>query len=313
MLVEHTEAGKVEPMGEERPGYFSVVVPTYNRAHLLGRALRSIQAQTFRDFEVIIVDDGSTDDPASVVEELADSRFRIIRQANAGAAAARNHGAWLAKGEYITFLDSDDEALPEWLAMFADSFDRDRASVVCLGVKRLDGERGKDSYSSPKPLGTLYRGLKGKFLAGSYALRRGLFQNLGGFDDSLPAGHHTDFSLRLCKQLEYDEGQIACVDSAGVLIYDHAGEKIRRNHQAVATALRELLRKHAATFEQSPSVRGMYLANAAVNTYRAGERGESVQLLWQACRSYPRAIKNWVRLGLAISRAGSLVWVRDRQ
>ena len=94
----------------------SIVLPTYNRADVLPRAIDSVLAQTFTDWELIIVDDGSTDDTASVVER-GDPRIRFVRQANGGCYVARNHGLRVSTGKWITFLDSDDEWLPHYLAL----------------------------------------------------------------------------------------------------------------------------------------------------------------------------------------------------
>ncbi len=96
----------------------SVVVPLYNKAATVARSLESIRSQTFQDFEVIVVDDGSTDASAECAElflKSADGRFRMVRQANAGPGAARNRGIAEAKGELLAFLDADDEWLPEFL------------------------------------------------------------------------------------------------------------------------------------------------------------------------------------------------------
>jgi glycosyltransferase involved in cell wall biosynthesis len=94
----------------------SVIIPLFNKAPFVARALQSVAAQTFTDFEVIVVDDGSTDDGAKIVERFEDSRIRLIRQENAGPGAARNRGLAEARGELIAFLDADDEWLPEFLA-----------------------------------------------------------------------------------------------------------------------------------------------------------------------------------------------------
>lgn len=96
---------------------FSVVIPVYNRASSILPALQSVQLQTWSDFECVIVDDGSRDGDQllAVIEELKDDRFRCIRQGNAGASSARNAGIAHARGEYIAFLDSDDEWLPSKL------------------------------------------------------------------------------------------------------------------------------------------------------------------------------------------------------
>ena len=93
----------------------SIIIPTYNRSGLLTQAVRSVQAQTFRDWELIIVDDGSTDDTRAVAGKMArdDARIHYVYEPNAGQAAARNKGVESARGEYLAFLDSDDVYLPE--------------------------------------------------------------------------------------------------------------------------------------------------------------------------------------------------------
>ena len=94
----------------------SVVIPLYNKEKQVGRTLESVLAQTFKDFEVVIVDDGSTDGSAEVVKTFDDPRIRLIRQANAGVSAARNRGIDAARYDYIALLDADDLWEPEYLA-----------------------------------------------------------------------------------------------------------------------------------------------------------------------------------------------------
>lgn len=94
----------------------SVVIPLYNKADKIKDTLVSVFTQTYSDYEIVIVDDGSTDGSADIVEQLADPRIRLIRQANAGVSAARNHGIEEARGEFIALLDADDLWKPEYLA-----------------------------------------------------------------------------------------------------------------------------------------------------------------------------------------------------
>lgn len=95
--------------------FFSVVIPLYNKEKYIKRTLESVLSQTFTNFEIIIVDDGSKDNSYEIVESIKDSRIRFICQENGGPSKARNRGIKEAKGEFIAFLDADDEWLPEKL------------------------------------------------------------------------------------------------------------------------------------------------------------------------------------------------------
>lgn len=122
---------------------FSVVIPTYNRAHLIGRTLASLAEQTCRNFEVLIVDDGSTDHTEAAVQSWLSEHVHYHKKENAERAAARNYGARLARGRYLNFLDSDDTVYPHHLAVAADTIDRHRQPpVVVLGYDIRD-EHGK--------------------------------------------------------------------------------------------------------------------------------------------------------------------------
>ena len=111
----------------------SVVVPLYNKARYLQRALVSIAQQSFNDFELIVVDDGSTDGGAEIARSFVDPRMRVVTQANLGPGAARNRGFAEARGDLIAFLDADDEWLPEYLqegVAVLDQTGQDVASVT---------------------------------------------------------------------------------------------------------------------------------------------------------------------------------------
>src|ERR1017187_7936626 len=101
----------------------SVVIPTYNRARILPRAVKSVVSQTLEDWELLVVDDGSADDTEQVVAAFGDSRIHYIRhERNRGQSAAQNTGIRASRGTYVAFLDSDDEWLPEKLAKVVDCF-----------------------------------------------------------------------------------------------------------------------------------------------------------------------------------------------
>ncbi|GMO37902.1 MAG: hypothetical protein Ta2B_17610 [Termitinemataceae bacterium] len=119
----------------------SVIIPVYNVEHYLRRCLDSVLAQTFTDFECILIDDGSPDKSPAICDEYAkkDSRFVVIHQANAGVSAARNAGLDIAQGEWITFVDSDDWIEPDMLRVLYQNAVKHQSDVSVCGVQRTDG------------------------------------------------------------------------------------------------------------------------------------------------------------------------------
>ena len=119
----------------------SVVIPVYNTESYIADCLASIHGQTCRDFEAIIVDDGSTDGSAGIAKEFArdDSRFRIVSQENKGLSEARNAGIDVAQGDWITFVDSDDMLAPNFLQALLDAARSTGADIVCC-AKHFFGE-----------------------------------------------------------------------------------------------------------------------------------------------------------------------------
>lgn len=126
--------------------HVSVVVPLYNKERWVRRALDSIAAQTFTDFEAFIVDDGSTDSSPTIADAYPDSRFRLIRQSNAGPGAARNRGLAEASGKYVAFLDADDEWLPDYLAAAVQRLGGSDAAAVTSAYVDCPGDRDSVPY-----------------------------------------------------------------------------------------------------------------------------------------------------------------------
>ncbi len=119
----------------------SIIIPVYNSAKYLQMTLQAVQAQTFKDFEVICVDDGSSDDSPQILERFAtaDNRFKIHRQTNAGGSAARNKGLELARGKYIAFLDNDDIYHPQYLEILYQNIVAEDADLSCCSYLRFKG------------------------------------------------------------------------------------------------------------------------------------------------------------------------------
>lgn len=173
----------------------SVVVPLYNKEQHVRRCLESIAAQTFQDFEVIIVDDGSTDASASIVRAFADERFRLVSQPNAGPGAARNLGVSLAKAELIAFLDADDEWLPPYLAHNIAALDQAGLNVSAVSSGYVEHPSGINQEALWRRRGltegvlSVQPGTAARFLVSALAymscwntiIRTDVFRSLGGF------------------------------------------------------------------------------------------------------------------------------------
>jgi len=133
--------------------FFSVVLPTYNRAHLIGKPIESILAQTFSSWELVVVDDGSTDNTRQVVESFTDARIKYIFQKNQERSAARNNGIANALGRYICFLDSDDYFLPERLQRLYNYLNTEQFPVAFYYTSKiLEHPDGKREVCDEKPL-----------------------------------------------------------------------------------------------------------------------------------------------------------------
>ena len=113
---------------------FSVIIPAYNSVQFVERALKSLQAQTFPDWEALCIDDGCTDGTGAVMDRLAaeDNRFRVVHKANAGVGAARNDALAMAQGKFILFLDSDDFLHPQTMEITRDLAERDGSDIVAF-------------------------------------------------------------------------------------------------------------------------------------------------------------------------------------
>lgn len=186
----------------------SIIIPAYNQAAYLSIAIDSALAQTRHDYEIIVVDDGSTDETAAVAERYVD-KIRYIYQANRGLAGARNTGIQMAQGEFIGLLDSDDIWLPEYLESMLDLAQRNaQASVFYCQASCID-EEGRE-------LGQIMGGLKGEIsdlrhvilranfmIPSTMIIRRDVFTSEGLFDEQFRSCEDLDLWLRLTPKHQF--------------------------------------------------------------------------------------------------------------
>jgi glycosyltransferase involved in cell wall biosynthesis len=183
----------------------SVIIPTYNRANLLPEAVQSVLAQTFADFELIIVDDGSSDNTQQVVENFTDGRIRYIYQDNKGITGAMNTGLNAAQGSYVARLDSDDRWLPTILAeQVAILQNNPTIGVVYAKAQAMDihGHPLPQMLGAPPHFpGQHFKSLLyGDFgSAISTLVRRECYDRIGGYDTQLKANEDWDVWIRLAR------------------------------------------------------------------------------------------------------------------
>jgi GT2 family glycosyltransferase len=211
----------------------SVVIPTYNRSAFLATAVASIRTQTYPCAEIIIVDDGSTDDTAQVTAALG-AGIRYVRQANAGPAAARNRGIREARGDWVAFLDTDDRWLPEKLCKQVEIVRRDPSITLVsadMAIEDDDGVCWMTSNFAHRGLQSMFADLDGGPVPNAPALllkinyintstvlaRRDVLLKMNGFDERLRFGEDLELWLRIAAM-----HPVACVPSVQEIRVEHA-------------------------------------------------------------------------------------------
>ncbi len=190
------------------PPTFSVIIRTYNRAHVLPRAINSVLRQTYQNYELIIIDDGSTDDTRRCVEKYHDERIRYFRHdKNLGVCCAANSGLDVAQGEYVSFLDSDDEWLPHMLEKVYEKY-RSDSDIAC--VYTWHGFWSGDGAIRQGPHYTLEGNIYQEALAQGYvspmitlSAKRACFDVIGKFDLDIAIGEDDIVCIKLAKLFKF--------------------------------------------------------------------------------------------------------------
>lgn len=282
-----------EPDQDHEP-LVSVILPTYNRAGLLPRAIDSVMGQSMDDWELLIIDDGSTDDTVDVVRSYGDPRIRLeAHDHNMGGSAARNTGLRLARGRFVAFLDSDDEWLPGNLERQSAELEREPeiAAVVC--GKEMIPPSGPPTIRvvafSDDPYEDILAFEHGGFtttvvmLRGSLTVEEGLL-----FDEELPAYEEWDLLLRLAKR-----HPIKAIPDQ--LVVQHYEDEIDRvsNPQGELRALTLIRAKYERELAGRPSVLARHHFKAARLCIKLGDTSCARHELFNCVRANPSDVKKW--------------------
>lgn len=290
----------------------SVVIPAYNRAGSITRAMESVLGQSFTDLELLVVDDASRDATVDIASRISDPRVRIMRNLiNLGAAGARNIGVAAARGEWVAFQDSDDEWLPQKLARQLDAIDESVIAVYCqlLTLGGLDGRetrRHTPDHSVTPLAGMILPSLLRTNLISTQTLvvRRRIFERLDGFDVDTTPIEDWEFALRLCQL-----GPIAFVD-APLVRQRFSANSITRDTRRRLAAHARVLEKHADLWQAHPALLARQYYILAGGHRRLGDWGQSRRYLALARRTDPGNPRVWAQtfyssaLGLAAIGVG---------
>lgn len=226
----------------------SVVIPVYNRAGLVARAIESVLGQSYQPLEVIVVDDGSTDGTLEVVRRMSedDDRIVLLKQAHGGAPRARNLGIEKARGSHVAFQDSDDVWLPDFLSTLVDCSQDPRVVCFC-SFERVSAAGDVDVLPQVGRIRFVKHRLRsGNVISTQTALVPRPLLDEFRFDTSLPRLQDWDLWLSMSKSVDFHH-----VDKVLARQYLQ-GDSISANPDALVKGLRALLRKHWRRFLLAP-------------------------------------------------------------
>jgi glycosyltransferase involved in cell wall biosynthesis len=286
---------------------FTLVIPTYNRAAFITKTLDSVCKQTFSDFEVIIVDDGSTDNTQQVVEKyLADNRFRYFKKVNAERAAARNYGILLANGNYITFLDSDDYLLPYHFEIANSKINsNNELKVFHLGYEIFNGIN--NIYTLPELPNPVNRAL----IDGNHLSCLGVFikneiakENL--FDENRDLSGSEDFELWIRIAMKYPiytfseiTSRLINHDSRSVNAIDV--QKLQKRLDLLEEKVINSLNTNSEYVNEKNKFISFRMLYQALHLAVAGYKREAIRETIKAINSYPKCILTY-RFGTIIKK-----------
>jgi len=277
----------------------SVVLPTYNRAGTLARAVASVLQQDYRELELIVVDDGSTDATPVVLGAIDDPRLRALRLAqNSGPSAARNRGVEEARGAWVAFHDSDDEWLPGHLRRLLDAAQRlgpDYGLITCCTSCPEDDTFSykvwPDRAAVSDAADLLLHSLPG---TPTWLARRAELLRAGGFDTGLRNFEDWELALRLSEFT-----RIGLVNEVLYLNHRTPGS-LFANEAAYAQALGVVLARHRGKWARNPRDLAMYQAIIGHKAFLFGSRGEGRRWFCRAIATAPTAPRAWLSLGMSL-------------
>lgn len=275
----------------------SIILPTYNRGKMIIPSIESVLNQSYKKWELIIVDDASTDNTDVIIQQYIENNPNIIYhklQVNGGACVARNAGINLSKGEYVSFLDSDDEYFPEKIRMQVDCFSKSK--IENIGVVSCGRADYKDNIKYfewvPNFKGDILNNLLKKDRVGAgtpfLMLKKSvIIDNNLFFDPMMPAGQDWDFLVRVCQHVNFD-----FVAKPLVKVNHHSGERVYTNERALI-ALDIQYNKYKSLLTTNPDVHDKFVLKKAQLNFLYGKHAKAVSIIDNEILAKKMEVKLW--------------------
>lgn len=273
----------------------SVILPTHNRSRVLSRAMRSVLAQTFCDFELLVIDDGSTDNTRTVVESFADPRVIYLRQENAGAACARNAAIKASSAPLIAFQDSDDEWLIDKLRLQLATLQcaPPNTALICGGYIALmrDGRIRYLGADSRMQVGdwdssNIY---DFHFITPTWLARRDAMEKLGLFDEDMPNLEDWEFAMRLSQKY-----RIVAVNKP-LLVKHSSADSLNTVKESRILGLERIIERHSSLWRQNPEVLAKLYGELGRCLSLTGRMRKSRASMLRAIRLDPLEYRYWAQ------------------
>jgi len=291
----------------------SVIIITYRRPHYLQKAIRSVIHQPYSNFELIVVDDASGDNTQEVVQRFADERiFYVVHDTNLGEGGARNTGLRYASGDYVAFLDDDDEWEPEKLKMQVDVLESspDNVGAVYTGLARVDLGSGEIlDVKIPEVEGDIFQDLlHANFIPPSVILiRKKCLDHVGLFDVSIPAGLDHDMWIRIAEKYEIRGIQLPLIK------YGMHPHKLCGNFDLQVRGTEMFLKKYRKWFLRNPKCHSWHLKRLAILCFLNGEKRKGISAITSSIKKVPWCIKNYCILLVGVlfgKRMGNVITIQ---
>ena len=282
--------------------HFTIIIPSFNRAHIILNTIQAVLDQSFQDWELLIVDDGSTDNTKDIlIPILADKRIKYIYQDNAGVCVARNKGALIATGEYLVFLDSDDTVLEKWLEDFY-TLKEYKHDIIFCNMKIIKPNKSIKLVSCLDPYND--GNSKGISIPGTWSIRKDVFIASGMYDEKLKFGENTELRFRLNEKIL----NIGLIDKFNFIYHESLNGGSKNLKNKIDSNI-YILSKHTNYFKTYPHALRFYYQNIAVAYSKLGMFNCARKYFWLAYKVNIMKIDTLIRLVISFfPLLGKKIW-----